>query len=173
MRHLLYSGLALLVLAASGAHAASDGNLATGTSASSGSLKVGLVVEDMVRISDLDDLMLQWNSGQQAFTATDNLCVFRNLSGRYSVSARSHHGDNAFVMAGPSGSRLTYDVQWNGRSLTPENRSGVINGAHQTAPDCAGNGNTTLKVRSTPEQVSAASRTGTHTDTLTLEIIAE
>lgn len=163
-----------VALAASAVHSASDGNLAAGSGASSAaSVEVGLVVEEMVRVSDVNDLMLQWDAAQQAFTAHDGICVFRNLSGSYSVTASSTEGNDAFVMAGQGGSKVPYAVHWDGQPLTPGSASSVRSDADTSRADCGGNANIDLEVRASADQVGSASRTGQHTDTLVLKVTAE
>lgn len=157
------------------AQGATEGALTQGKGASSsGSLQVGLVVPELVRLTGVEDLMLNWDAGQQGFVASDGICVYRNMSGNYSVAASSGHGGGGeFRMVGDSGSSLPYEVLWNGDALSSGQRSTVRADAHKTAVDCDGGSNITLGVRASADQVSEASGTGLHTDTLTLEIIAE
>lgn len=170
--HPWLAGLALL--AASSVQAASQGQLAEGSSASSsGSLQVGLVVPELVRLGNVDDLVLNWDAGANRFVASDGLCVYRNISGNYSVTASSDNGAGSFRMTGDGGSSLPYDVQWNGQSLAAGQRSPMQADADRTSLDCGGGSNIVLGVSASTDQVGQASRTGLHTDTLTLQVIAE
>lgn len=154
---------------------AGQGALGQGGSAtSSGSLRVGLEVTELIKLSGVNNLALDWDAGGQRFTASDGLCVYRNVSGNYSVSASSEHGGSgAFRMSGEEGSSVPYEVLWADAPLSPGQRSPVRSDAHRTSVACDGDDNITLSVRVSSAQVSEASATGEHTDTLTLEIIAE
>lgn len=167
--------IAVTLVMASPVQAATQGRLAEGSSASSsGSLQVGLVVPELVRLGNVDDLVLNWDAGANRFAASDGLCVYRNVSGNYSVTASSNQGGGGgFLMAGDGGSALPYDVHWNGETLNAGQRSPVRADAHLTSLDCDGGSNIVLSVSVSTDQVGQASRTGLHRDTLTLEIIAE
>lgn len=174
VRSALSGFLVLTLLAASAGQAASNGQLASGSGASSsGSAQVGLVVRNMVRVSDVNDLRLQWDAAQQAFAADDGVCVFGNLSGRYSVTASSTEGDGSFIMAGEADSTVPYEVRWNGQALEAGSSSGVRSDANTTEADCDGDTNVSLNVRASAEQAGSASRTGQHADTLVLKVTAE
>lgn len=174
--HLLYAALLLAGGAVSSISAAStEGRLGVGKGASSsGSARVVLEVPDMVKLSGVDDLVLSWNAGQGGFSATDGLCVYRNGAGTYSVTASSQEGATGqFIMRGESGSAVSYEVSWNGEALPAGQRSAVRSDADSAALDCGGGNNVSLSVSASVEQVSQASVSGAHRDTLTLEIIAE
>lgn len=170
--HLLLPVLALAVVEPLAA--ASQGQLNAGKSAaSSGSARVGLVVPEMVQLFGVEDLALQWDGASGRYMATDGLCVYRNASGQYSVTARSTTGSGDFVMTGEEGSTLPYEVRWNGQSLTAGQRSTVRTDGNKTSLGCDGGSNIELQVSASESQVGSASRTGLHTDTLVLEVIAE
>lgn len=164
-----------LTLCAAPAFAASQGDLGRGKGATSaGSMRVGLMVPEMVRLSGVEDLMMGWDEGERAFQASDDLCVYRNLSGQYAVKATGTHGaTEAYRMSGPDGSALDYQVSWQGEPLRPGETSAAMAGAHATAMDCGGQPNATLTVSASGDRAAQASSTGLHTDTLVLEIIAE
>lgn len=164
-----------LTLGTAPAFAASQGDLGRGKGATSaGSMRVGLVVPEMVRLSGVEDLMMAWDERERAFQASNDLCVYRNLSGQYAVKATGTHGTtDAYRMSGPDGSALDYEVTWQGEPLRPGETTTALAGAHATAMDCGGQANATLTVSTSGDRAAQASSTGLHTDTLVLEIIAE
>ena len=161
---LLASGLAM---------AASDGSMGTGASASStGTAVITLNVPDLIKISAIN----QGNS----FSATDNVCVFRNLAGGYGVVAQSSNDANgagtsgAFTLSDGGTSEVNYSVTWDGTTLTEDTAETGLTSSNTTEANCQTSGpNVALGVSATENQVGAATTATDHTDTLTVIITAE
>lgn len=166
---------ASVALASAGsALAASDGNLQTGGSATStGTSTVTLTVPQLIKISNMNDITLT-KSGS-SYTGSDDVCVYRNTSGQYSIQAQSQNdpqgNGNAgkFVLSDGSSSTVEYSVNWGGSTLQEETSKSFSN-ADTTQVNCGGSGNITVTLTATETQVGAATATGTHTDTLSLMV---
>ena len=166
---LLASGLAM---------AASDGNMGTGAGASStGSAVITLNVPDLIKISDMNDMTI--NQGN-SFSATDNVCVFRNLAGGYGVVAQSSNDaggtgtPGAFTLSDGGTSEVNYSVTWDGTALTEDTAETGLTSTNTTEANCQTSGpNVALGVSATENQVGAATTATDHTDTLTVIITAE
>ncbi len=152
----------------------SSGELGVGPGASSGgSIGVTLRIPEMVRLSGLRDLDLQWESAGNRFHAENGLCVYRNAGGDYSVVASSTTGGgNGFVLNADD-SEIAYNVEWNAQRLEDSQRVGPFSDGHPTSLDCNGGENVNLQVHASAEQVGAADRLATHSDTLVLQVVAE
>lgn len=171
---------ASVALVSTGAMAASDGNLATGAGATStGTSVVTLTVPDLIKISNLNDITMTYN-GTDAYTGTDDVCVYRNVTGAYGVTAQSANDPNGdgttgqFVLADGGGtSTIEYSVDWGATTLTEDTLESGFTNADTTQVECGGTGNITVNVNATDAQVGAATATGAHTDTLSLMVTAE
>lgn len=154
--------------------AASQGALVKGKGTPSmASARVSLEVPELIRISGLTDIDLAWDPARQAFVAERDICVFRNVTGDYSVTATSSNGGNAgFLMAGGGGSSVPYRVSWNGDDLSSGSRASRTD-ADTGTPDCGGSGNIDLAISASADRVGEAARPGLHTDVLVLQVIAE
>lgn len=166
------------LVSGTGAMAATDGTLATGAgSTSTGTSVVSLNVPDLIKISNLNDITMT-QSGTD-FVGSDDVCVYRNITGAYGVTAQSGNDPNGagtagnFVLADGGGSTVQYSVNWGGTTLTEDTLESGFTNADTTQVDCGGTPNVTVTVTSTQNQVGAATATGTHTDTLSLIVTAE
>ena len=160
-------------IASTGAMAASQGSLATGANASStGSSVVTLNVPNLIRISNVDDITMGYTAGSGA-TGTDDVCVFRNGGGNYSVQASSANGSGSFQLTDGNGSTVPYAVDWAGTTLNEGTASATLTTSETTSPSCGGTPNITLTLTATDADVASATATGAHTDTLSLMVTAE
>ena len=166
---LLASGLAM---------AAADGNMGAGAGASStGSAVITLNVPDLIKISDMNDMVI--NQGN-SFSATDNVCVFRNIGGGYGVVAQSSNDANGagnageFTLSDGGTSVVNYSVTWGGAPLTEDTAVTGLTSSNTTEANCQTSGpNVALSVSATENQVGEATSVTDHTDTLTVIITAE
>jgi hypothetical protein len=166
---LLASGLAM---------AASDGSMGTGAGASStGTAIITLNVPDLIKISDMNDMTINQGNG---FTASDDVCVFRNLAGGYGIVAQSSNdaggagtaGD--FTLSDGGTSEVNYSVTWDGTPLTEDTAVTGLTSSNTTEANCQTSGpNVALGVSATENQVGEATSATDHTDTLTVIITAE
>ncbi|MDX1803622.1 MAG: hypothetical protein R3292_06040 [Alcanivorax sp.] len=180
IKHLVPAIAVSTLLSAGSAFAATDGNLNVGVGASSqGSIGITLNVPDMIKLSGLTDLTLA-NSGTGDYTGSENVCVFRNLTGKYSVTAQSLN-DSAgagtagnFVLSDGAGSTVQYGVTWDGSSLSEDTTQTGLTSTNTSDVNCStSTPNVALAVTATAAQVAQATASGAHTDTLTLTIAAE
>ena len=165
------------------AMAASDGSLGNdaggGTAASTGSTVISLDVPKLIKISDMQDISMS-QSGTN-YVGSDQVCVYRNVTGNYRVTAQSGNDGTSgagngtsgnFFLNDGSGSEVNYSVTWNGASLTEDTPKTGLTSSETTNPNCT-SPNVTLEVTATESQVGAATSTGSHTDTLSLIVAAE
>lgn len=168
----LAAGSALL---SGGVMAASDGTLGVDTGAgatSTGSSVITLTVPDLIKISNLDNIGMSFDGTD--YVGSDDVCVYRNVTGEYSVTATSANGGaGTFLLDDGGTSTVEYSVDWAGTALTESSASGVLADADQTSVSCGGTPNIAVTVTATETDVAAATATGAHTDTLSLMVTAE
>ncbi|MFL0810490.1 MAG: hypothetical protein K6L76_08755 [Agarilytica sp.] len=120
----------------------------TGTT-STGTLDVDLIIPDLVRITDLDDIDLGTYTGTGTETGNDDMCVFRNGAGNYSVTVTTNKGD--FRISRGSGGTAAEDIDfsayWNDATTTTGRAALTYNtalttqtGAYTTDTDCDSGG---------------------------------
>lgn len=180
LKHLATAIAASSLLASTGALAASDGTMGTGAgSTSTGTSVITLTVPDLVKISNMNDITMTHN-GVDAFDGTDDVCVYRNITGDYAVQAQSANDPNGagtggtYTLSDGGTSEVAYSVDWAGTALDEDVKSAVFaGGADTTQTDCGGVPNVTVTVSATEAEVGAATATGAHTDTLSLIVSAE
>ena len=166
---LLASGLAM---------AASDGSMGAGVAASStGTAIITLNVPDLIKISDMNDMTI--NQGN-SYSATDSVCVFRNIGGGYGVVAQSSNDASGvcnageFTLSDGGTSVVNYSVTWDGTPLTEDTALTTLTSSNTTEANCQTSGpNVALGVSATENQVGEATAAVDHTDTLTVIITAE
>lgn len=121
----------------------------TNATTSTGTLDVDLIIPDLVRITDLDNINLGTYSGSGTETGDDDICVFRNGAGNYTVTVTTDKG--AFRISRGSGGVAAEDIDfsayWNdatsttGRSaLTYNTALTTQTGAYTADTDCSGGG---------------------------------
>lgn len=190
-KSLLLAAAALAVMASGTANAATDGSL-SGTS-STGTLDVNVTVDEMVRVSGLDDLTLTIDAATIASnfgstSAISNFCVFSNVDalGTYNVTVGGNAGDglgNPYGLTGTStGTQLNHTVGYHdggtynsiaaefmrptGLTFTKTNTSDGQTRA--TDPDCVNVGdNSSLRV-TVRNPVALAALADTYTGTLSV-----
>ena len=135
---------AVAMLAAHSAHAATQGVLGP---TSTGDLTITLTVDDLVQISDLDDITLA-TYGSVSLTGGDDVCVYSN-SGSYDITATGDGGDTgtAFELTGSGPDSVPYSVEWATSSGAPSGRAMASGTALTgltgdfTTPDCSASTN--------------------------------
>ena len=176
------SFLSLMVIAlstivagwSSTATAASGERMGAGPGASSGgSIGVTLRIPEMIRLSGLKDMELAWRSDAGVFAAENGLCVYRTGGGAYSVIVASKTGGGNGFRLNADDSEIAYNVEWNNQRLEDSQPQGPFSNGHPTSLDCNGGENVNLQVHASAEQVGAADRLATHSDTLVLQVVAE
>lgn len=177
LRNTLSALTASVALASAGpALAATNGNLGTGAGATSqGQSVVTLTIPDLIKISDVNDLTLNYDTGTQQYQASDGVCVYRNGTGNYSITASSGNGTGSFVLNDGSGNTLPYSVSWNGTNLTEgtnDDNGGSFYTGDTTSASCGGGTNATVQAV-VSEADAAAAPQATYDDTLSLMVTAE
>lgn len=164
------------LVSAGPALAATDGNLGTGTGATStGTSLVTLTIPDLVKISNVNDLTLAYNTGTAQYEASDGVCVYRNGTGNYSITASSGNGTGSFVLNDGGGNTVPYTVSWKGTTLTEgtnDDNGGTFYAGNTTSTTCAGGTNATVKA-AVSETDAASAPQATYDDTLSLLVTAE
>lgn len=170
----LVAGMAVGLVAGS-AMAAVDGSTATAVppaqATSSGNLLVSLSVPNIVRISNLNDILLGTYAGVD-MSGSDAVCVYRNITGNYRITADSTNGAGAYQLKNGA-SVIPYAVTWNGSAMTENTAMTGLTGASTTSTTCGGGTNATVAVSVLATDIEAATVTGTHSDTLVLTLTSE
>ncbi|MFZ5724456.1 MAG: hypothetical protein ACOY33_12460 [Pseudomonadota bacterium] len=172
----LVAGMALGVVAGN-ALAAVDGSVGVAVppaqASSSGNLIVSLTVPNIVRISNLNDIPLGTYAGVD-MSGSDDVCVYRNITGNYRITADSTNGAGAFELedAGNT-SVIPYTVSWGAAALTENTALTGQTGAATTSTTCGGTPNVTVGVGVLATDIEAATVTGSHSDTLVLTLTSE
>jgi hypothetical protein len=149
--------------------AASQGQLGPN---SNGSVNITLNLPDLVRISDLDDISINFSGPSDI--GTDDVCVFSN-TGNYSITATTVENSYQLTAGPPNTDTVTYSVEW-------ATSSGQITGTpllYNTAltnrstsganPACSGGLNATLIIRVSDTDVGTAIN-DTYSGTLLLSV---
>lgn len=153
--------------------AATQGSLG---SSSSGSVNISANINQLVRISALNDISLGTYTGTGGLTGRDDVCVFSNAGG-YSITATGSGSGGAFSLAASGGATVPYSVAWAttaGANTGAQLTSGKVLAGQSgtfTNPTCQGgaNLNASLLVSVTDEALAAAPA-GAYTGTLTLTV---
>lgn len=166
------------VMAAGNLMAAADGAVGTAVppaqASSTGSLVVSLNVPNIVRISNLNDIPLGTYAGV-TMTGSDAVCVYRNITGLYRITANSGNGAGAFELEDGAAvpSVIPYTVTWGGTAMAENTALTGQTGASTTSATCGGGTNTTFAVSVLATDIEAATATGLHSDTVTLTLTSE
>ena len=159
-------------------YAASQGDVGT---TSTGTLDVDLVVPDLVRVSGLADIDLGTYSGTGDESGNDDVCVFRNGAGTYSVTVTTNKGDFRISRGagGTAAEDIDFTAYWNdedgttGRAeLTYNTALETQSGANTAAIDCGGgvNANFSLVISESDMQTK---NPNTYSATVTIVIAPE
>ena len=159
----------VLVAAASGVHAASQGTIGAN---STGSTDISLQVLGAIKISNIADITLPDFSGA-AVSGNTGVCVYTNATGGlYEVTA-SATGGFALDEVGPGTNTIAFTVDYNDGSNTFALTNGTaqdVDGASATDDDCGGSGtNATVTVNVSSAAASAVPQ-GDYAKTLTLVV---
>ena len=114
------SGISLI--SSSGvALAASDGILGA---TSTGTADVSLTIDEVVRITDMDDFAFGAYSGSGNLKADDSICVYHNGDGNYKVTISDDSTSTPadFAVEGPLGD-IAMEVKWNDQQNTAGNQA--------------------------------------------------
>lgn len=162
----LLAAIAAASLSGGALAATVDGSLGVAGASSTGTVDINLTVPDLVRVSNLNAITMA-DSGTD-YAGSDAVCVYRNGTGNYSITADSASGTGVFQVANGA-SNIDYTVDWGGSALAEATALNTT-GANTTSQSCSGGTNLTVTVNATYEEVSGATTIGAHTDVLTLTV---
>lgn len=173
-KYALLSGVGLVM--ATAANAATDGTLGT---ASTGTLDVSLSIAGQVRLTGLTDFAFGAYGGSGDLTNNDDVCVYRNGAGTYSVTATTNRTD--FVLQNAGSDTIAFDAYFNdasgttGRSpLTYNTALTSQTGADTSSQDCdshaSDNANISVLISEAALQAAPA---GSYSATMTVVVAPE
>lgn len=107
------SAVLMMAMGTTAANAASDGVIAGGAGASTGSVNLSLVIPERIDVNGISDLDLQ-NDRHGNLTGETSACVSGLGSGQYHLTAAGSGANGAFV-ATDGQSKLPYSVEYSAR----------------------------------------------------------
>ena len=162
--------------------AATQGSIGTAVppaqASSQGDLIINLSIPNIVRISNLDDIDLGTYAGVDV-SGNDDVCVYRNVTGDYSITAASTNTDAAGTFKllhndGVTDHYIAYSVDWTDGGGTTALTEGLqdtsMSGASTTSTTCGGGTNHNVAVTVLATDADAATATGAYSDTLVLTV---
>ena len=168
---LVKTTLFALGVASSSVMAATQGTLGT---TSTGTLDITLDIDNLMRVSNLDDINLGTYAGAGNLTGSDSFCVYRNGAGNYAITMTGSGAANAFTLAN-GGNTLPYTVEFvnggNNAMTTGAALTGQA-GANTTSDTCGGTDNVSVNVAVDNADLAAAPA-GNYTGTLTIVVAPE
>lgn len=146
-------------------------NLGGGRSRRSGSVTLGVTIPTVVRISDINDLMLGAFDGINDLVASDTVCIYKNSGTTYSITASGNGAGGAFTLSNGAGV-APYSVTWQDTLGSLPLTAGVRasnRGNAVSSGDCNGgsSNNATFTVRMTAPILRTV-QPGAYTGVLTL-----
>lgn len=147
---------------------------------STGNKGISVTIAQKVQITNINDIAIaDWEVTDGTIEDNDNVCIYSNNGGNYTVTADSADGFNVFTLDS-GGTNLTYAVAWTGATggnfaggtaLADDVESSSFSGANTTDVTCGGGDNATLSVQILSADLAAITGTSTpFTDTLTIII---
>lgn len=134
------------------------------------SATVSFTIPNLVRVSGLDDMDLGIFAGSD-LKASDPLCVYRNVSGAYAVTAVGGNDPAAFVLGHvEGGAAVPYQVSFGGVVLQAGQASSTFGGASTASTNCHGGSNAEVAVQVSANDILAAARPGLYADVLTVVV---
>lgn len=148
-------------------------NLGSGRSRRAGTLTLAITIPTIVRISNINDLVLGAFDGINDLVNSDTVCIYKNVGTTYSITATGNGAGGAFTLSsGPS--VAPYSVTWQDNFGSLALTAGVKasnRGNAVSSGDC--NGGTTNNATVTVRMTAPSLRTvpaGTYTGVLTLRV---
>lgn len=174
----LVAGVAMMAVGGA-SFAANQGPIGTAippaNATSQGDLIINLNIPNIVRITGLTDINLGTYAGVDV-SGTDALCVYRNVTGDYSITAGSTNTDavGTFKLKGAGADYIPYSVDWTHSggtvALTEGTQDATATGANTTSTTCGGGTNHSVAVTVLATDADAATAVGAYTDTLVLTV---
>lgn len=174
----LVAGVAMMAVGGA-AVAANQGPIGTAippaNASSQGDLTINLSIPNIVRITGLTDIDLGTYAGVDV-SGSDALCVYRNVTGNYSITAESTNTDagGTFKLKGAGADYIPYSVAWTHGggtvALTENAQSNAPTGASTTSTTCGGGTNHSVAVTVLATDADAATAVGAYSDVLVLTV---
>lgn len=126
-------------------------------------VNLSITVEDVIKLSNINDFIFGANSGDVDISQTNSLCVFRNSNGAYQITATGNGAGGSFTVSnGPYS--IPFTPQWsdgNGfQTLTPNtpitNQQNVFRDNVDCNGGAANNANLKIGISSTAMQAVPA-----------------
>ncbi|TQV89035.1 hypothetical protein [Aliikangiella coralliicola] len=170
---LVKASIFALGVASTSAMAATQGTLGA---TSTGDLIISLDIDNLVRVSNLNDINLgNFNGGAGDLSGSDTFCVYRNGAGNYNINMSGSGAANAYTLASGANT-LPYAVEFVNGATTTAMATGTAltgqTGANTTSDTCGGADNVSLNVTVANGDLAAAPA-GTYTGTLTIVVAPE
>lgn len=183
------NGLLTLAVAATDLGAAAPGtysrtfaveatNLGSGRSRRSANVTLSITIPTVIRISDINDLVLGTFDGVNDLVASDTVCIYKNGGLLYGITATGSGVAGAFTLSNGA-STAPYSVTWQDNlgtlALVPGVQVNARGNAVTTSTTCnggAGN-NATFTVRITAASLLTAVQPGLYSGVLTLMVVPQ
>ncbi len=145
---LVKTSLFALGLISGSVMAATQGSLGTD---STGDLEITLDIDDLVQVSNLDDLYLGTFDGTADLSDTDTFCIYRNGAGTFDITMSGDGGSSAFTLTDiPALNTVPYTVDFTNAATTTTMATNVALGgqanANTTSTTCGGTDNVSITV---------------------------
>ena len=169
--------IALGLFATGSVYAATQGSLGA---TSTGTLNITATVNNLVQITNLNDIDLGTFTGTGNLTGNDTLCIYRNGSGTYQITATGSGTGSAFTVTDGSNT-LPYTVDYTSDLLGTPTTTTMSTGSALTgqagvdsaSTTCAGGGdNAQVDITISNADLTSAPA-GAYSGTLTLVVAPE
>lgn len=168
----LLLGGAVILPAMTAAQTTHDGRLG---SSSTGQLLIFVSNRDLIKISNLSDILLSRNNVGEFVGGTD-ACVYRNATGTYTLTAYGSGENGKFSIIDGQRNSLNYHVSYDdGTGSIAVTSSLALRGrlnANTQSVQCAGGNNASITIQVDAEEVDKAPA-GTYSGGLTLVVSPE
>lgn len=161
----LWAGFFAVALAGGVSSALAAGDAVSTDKASA---TISFTIPNLVRVSGLNDMNLGTFAGDD-LQAVDQLCVYRNVSGAYAVTAVGGNDPALFVLGHAEGdAAVPYQVSFGGMRLEAGQSTATLGGASTSSASCHGGSNAEIAVQVSATDIVAAARPGLYADVLTV-----
>lgn len=153
-------------------------NSGSGRSRRTGNVTLSVVIPAIIRVSNINDLVLGTFNGVSNMVASDTICIYRNGGTLYGVTATGSGAAGAFTVANGA-SLAPYTVTWQDNVGTVALEAGVQaasrGNANTVSTTCGGGAtdNATVTVTITAASLLGAMQPGLYSGVLTLMVIPQ
>lgn len=153
-------------------------NLGSGRSRRTANVTLSITIPTVIRISDINDLVLGTFDGVNDLVASDSVCIYKNGGSLYGITASGSGSGGAFTLSNGA-SLAPYSVTWQDNVgnlvLAPGVQAGARGNAVTTSTTCNGgaSNNATFTVRITAADLMSAVQPGLYSGVLTLMVVPQ